>query len=111
MLTLFLNPLSSDGVKESALPMTGITLTRGESRRMSSMSISRSLFGTVLELPIFPTERPKHVRMSRVGDEIQEGMDTVVPEAWVTLDPGLLRENVVVLTLEVAHNLLEAKVT
>lgn len=41
--TLFLKPLSSLGVKESALPMTGITLTRGDNRRISSMSISRKL--------------------------------------------------------------------
>lgn len=42
-LTLFLKPRSSLGVKESALPMTGMTLTRGDRRRISSMSISRSL--------------------------------------------------------------------
>ena len=41
--TRFLKPRSSDGVKESALPITGMTFTRGERRRMSSMSISRSL--------------------------------------------------------------------
>lgn len=41
--TLFLKPLSSLGVRLSALPMTGMTLTRGERRRMSSMSISRRL--------------------------------------------------------------------
>jgi len=41
--TLFLKPRSSLGVKESALPMTGITLTRGERRRINSMSISLNL--------------------------------------------------------------------
>lgn len=41
--TRFLKSLSSRFVRESALPMTGITLTRGERRFMSSMSISRSL--------------------------------------------------------------------
>ena len=41
-MILFLNALSSDGVSESAFPMTGITLTWEDSRRMSSMSISRS---------------------------------------------------------------------
>ena len=38
-------------------------------------------------------------------------MDTVVPEARVTLDTRLLSENVVVLTLEMANNLLEAEAT
>lgn len=45
--TLFLKPRSSLGVKESALPMTGITLTRGERRRINSMSISLNLKTTV----------------------------------------------------------------
>jgi hypothetical protein len=41
-LTLFLNWRSSTGVSVSDLPITGMTLTRGESRRMSSISTSRS---------------------------------------------------------------------
>lgn len=41
--TLFLKALSSLGVKESALPMTGMTLTRGDKRRINSMSISLKL--------------------------------------------------------------------
>ena len=41
--TRFLNPRSSLGVSESALPMTGMTLTRGDRRRINSMSISRRL--------------------------------------------------------------------
>jgi hypothetical protein len=41
--TLVLNALSSRGVSESDRPMTGMTLTRGESRRISSMSISLRL--------------------------------------------------------------------
>lgn len=44
ILTLFLKALSSVGVKESALPMTGITLTRGDRRLMSSISISLRLY-------------------------------------------------------------------
>ena len=43
LLTRFLNARSSLEVSESALPMTGMTLTRGDRRRMSSMSISRRL--------------------------------------------------------------------
>jgi len=38
-----LKALSSLGVKESALPMTGITFTRGDKRRINSMSISLKL--------------------------------------------------------------------
>ena len=41
--TRFLNPRSSLGVTESAFPMTGMTLTRGDRRRINSMSISRRL--------------------------------------------------------------------
>jgi hypothetical protein len=48
--TLFLKPRSSLGVKESALPMTGITLTRGDSRRINSMSISRKLKNRISNL-------------------------------------------------------------
>jgi hypothetical protein len=36
-------------------------------------------------------------------------MHTVIPEARVTLDTRLLSQNVIVLTLEVANNFLEAK--
>lgn len=41
-------------------------------------------------------------------DEVEHGVNAVVPEARVTLDTGLLGENVVVLPLEVADNLGEA---
>lgn len=40
-------------------------------------------------------------------DEVEEAVYTVVPEARVTLDTGLLGENVVVLPLEEADDLLE----
>jgi hypothetical protein len=42
-LTLFLNATSSDGVRLSDLPMTGMTFTRGASRRINSISSSRRL--------------------------------------------------------------------
>jgi hypothetical protein len=47
--------------------------------------------------------------MSSRGDEIKKCMNTVVSESRVTLNPGFLSENVVILALEVAHNFLEAK--
>lgn len=46
--------------------------------------------------------------MARGGDEVQKSVHPVVPEAGITLDTRLLRENVIILTLEVAYNLLEA---
>ena len=41
-------------------------------------------------------------------DKVEEGVHSVVAEAWVTLDTRLFGENVVVLPLEVANDLLEA---
>ena len=45
--------------------------------------------------------------MARRRDEIEESVHSVVAEARVTLDSGLLRQNVVVLTLEIVGDLLE----
>lgn len=42
-------------------------------------------------------------------DEVEESVNAVVAEARVTLDPALLGEDVVVLPLEVAHDLVEAE--
>lgn len=42
-------------------------------------------------------------------DEVQERMHTVIHEARVTFNTRLLSQNVIVLTLEVANNFLEAK--
>lgn len=41
-------------------------------------------------------------------DEVKHSVDTVVPEARVTLDTGLLSKNIVILSLEVADNLGKA---
>lgn len=57
------------------------------------------------------TRGKRAVRNSRVAggrNEVEERVDTVVAEAGVTLNTRLLGENVVVLTLEVARDLLEA---
>lgn len=48
------------------------------------------------------------LRMACGRDEVKQGVDAVVPEARVTLDAGLLAEDVVVFALEVAQNFLEA---
>ncbi len=42
-------------------------------------------------------------------DEVEHGVDAVVPEAGVTLDTRLLRQNVVILSLEEANDLREAE--
>ncbi len=41
-------------------------------------------------------------------DEVEKCVNTVVAEAGVTLDTRLLGEDIVVLALKVANNLLEA---
>lgn len=102
--TLFLKPLSSLGVKESALPITGMTLTRGERRRINSMSISRKLR---------PSEsgtsyRHCNLRVSRRRDEVQQGMNPVVSETRVTFDPRFFSQDIVILTFQVTDNLLKA---
>ena len=47
--------------------------------------------------------------MTSGGDEVEEGVHPVVAEARVTLDTRLLGKDVIVLALEVANDLLEAK--
>ena len=71
---------------------------------MSSMSISLRLHimsDACLYISL------NHLRVTSWGDKIEKSMDTAVLEARVTLDPGLLRQNVVVLTLEVVGDFLE----
>jgi len=48
-------------------------------------------------------------RMPGRGDEIQERVDAVVLEARVTLDAGLLRQDVVVLAFDVVRDFLETR--
>lgn len=40
-------------------------------------------------------------------NEVEQHVDTIVPESRVTLDAGLFSENVIVLPLEVSDNLGE----
>lgn len=56
-------------------------------------------------------ENVENERMTGRGDEVEEGVNTVVAEARVALDAALLGENVVVLPLEVAHDLAKAVVS
>lgn len=41
------------------------------------------------------------------GDKVKQGVDTVVAETRITLDPGLLRQNIIVLSFQISENLLE----
>jgi hypothetical protein len=43
--------------------------------------------------------------MTSRGDEVEHGMNTVVPETGVTLDTRFLRQNVIVLPFEVSNDL------
>lgn len=45
--------------------------------------------------------------MSSGSDEVEHGVDTVVPEARVTLDTRLLGEKIIILPLEITDNLGE----
>lgn len=47
--------------------------------------------------------------MSRRGNKVEKSMNTIVAESWVTLNARLLRKNIIVLSLEIANNLAEAK--
>ena len=49
----------------------------------------------------------KHLRVSSGRDKVEEGVNPVVAEARVTLDTRLLREDIVVLTLEMTYNFLK----
>lgn len=39
--------------------------------------------------------------------KVQKHVHSVIPEPWVTLDPALLCQDIIVLTLEIARNLAE----
>ena len=47
--------------------------------------------------------------MASRGDEVEQRVNTVVPEAGVTLDSRLFGKDIIVLAFNVAHNLLEPK--
>lgn len=104
----FLDSASSAGVRESALPMTGMTLTRGESRFMSSMSSSRRLCDVSVRWPISAVLLVD-VPVTGRCDEVEKDVNTVVAESRVALDARLLCENVIVLSLEITNNLGETK--
>ena len=52
-----------------------------------------------------------NARVARGRDKVKQRVNAVVPEARVTLDTALLGQNIVVLALEVAHDLLEAVIS
>jgi hypothetical protein len=42
------------------------------------------------------------------SDKVKKSVDAVVAEARITLDPGLLGQNIIVLSFQISENLLEA---
>jgi hypothetical protein len=40
-------------------------------------------------------------------DEVEEGMDTIITEPWVTLDTRLFSEDIIILALKIPNNLGE----
>lgn len=96
----------------SDLPTTGMTLTRGDNRRMSSMSSSRRLSRFEGKCSVLSEstrgEREKDPRVTGGSDEVEKDVDSVVTESWVTLDTTFFGENIVVLTFKVTRDLGEA---
>ena len=46
--------------------------------------------------------------MARGCNEVEKDVDSIVAETWVTLDTGLLCENIIVLSFKEANNLAKA---
>lgn len=46
--------------------------------------------------------------MARGSDKVEQSMNAIVTEAWVTLDTRLFCENVIILSLEIANNFTKA---
>lgn len=47
--------------------------------------------------------------MTGWGDKVEQSMNPIVTETWVTLDTGLLCKNIIVLSLKVSYNLAETR--
>lgn len=106
-MTSFFDSANSAGVRESARPMTGMTLTRGARRFISSMSNSRRLYNISAKVQIRRLAI-RYVPVTCRCDEVEHGVNAVVSEARITLDTRLLGQNVVVLPLEKANNFRKA---
>ena len=46
--------------------------------------------------------------MASWRNEVEQGVNSIIPESWVTLDTRLFRQDVIVLSLKVGCNLREA---
>ncbi len=51
-----------------------------------------------------------HIPVAGWGDKVKKCVDAVVSEARVTLDPRLFRQNIIILSFQIAEDLLEAGV-
>jgi len=48
--------------------------------------------------------------MAGWGNKVEKCMDTVIPEVRITLNAWLLHKDIIILTFQVANNLLETDV-
>jgi len=104
--TLFLKSRNSVGVKVSAFPMTGMTFTRGDNRRISSISISRRLTSA-----LDPKLDAWSLRVPGRLDKVEQSVNSIIPESGVSLDPRLFSQDIIILSLKICSNLLETDVS
>ena len=107
-ITRFLKSCSSWGVSESARPTTGITLTRGLKRRISSISISRRLLTRCSVQVVCVEWIFFNLRMTGRSNKVQQGMNTIITESRITLDTWFFCKDIVVLSFQITHDFLEA---
>lgn len=95
--------------------MTGMTLTLGERRRMSSISISRRLYHASISWGLgnrCPTDYfsclLQDSRMASRGNEIYQCVNPVISKSWVTFNPRFFSQDIIILTFDIRQNLLKA---
>lgn len=85
-----------------------MTFTRGDKRRINSMSISLKL--SVRASVSDASQVVANARVTSWGDEVEQAVDAVIPKPGVTLDTRLFGQNIVILAFEMSHDLLETTV-
>ena len=50
---------------------------------------------------------PSDLPMASRCNKVEQGMDTIIPESWVTLDTRFFRKDVIILTLKMSNDLRE----
>lgn len=54
-------------------------------------------------------KRKNNIRVTRRRNEVKKSVNTVVPEARVTLDSRLLCKDIIILTFKISNDLLESE--